>query len=69
MDAEQSAARREKEAHALATLRQTTMSTVSDLAGLHAFLFVEHAAYRARSPDEHAAHEQQRAQGALASTY
>ena len=69
MDAEQSATRRQKESQALETLRQTTMATVSDLEKLHSFLFVRHGAYRAFSAAEEQARAQERARGALASTY
>lgn len=44
--------RRQKEAQALQTLRATTMAEVPDLAALHAFLFVKHGAYRARTAEE-----------------
>ena len=69
LDSEQSAARRQKEARALETLRETTIGTVLDLEQLHSFLFVRHGAYRAMSAGEEAARAKERAQGALASTY
>ena len=69
MDAHQSAARREKELKALEKLQQSTLATITDLAMLHNFIFVGHGAYRAMSAEEEGAREQERAKGALASTY
>ena len=46
-----------------------TIAAVPDLAELHAFLFVRHGAYRAPSAESDAARAQERAKGALASTY
>ena len=69
MDEAQIASRREKEEQALQTLMQTTVATVTDLGALHAFLFVQHGAYRAPSADADAARARERAKGSLASTY
>ena len=70
LDAEQAAARRQKEAQALQTLRSSTIAAVADLGALHDFLFVMHGAYKAKGVEEEAAAERQRAQPTLAtSTY
>ena len=70
LDAEQAAARRQKEAQALQTLRSSTIAAVADLGALHDFLFVKHGAYKAKGVEEEAAAERQRAQPTLAtSTY
>jgi hypothetical protein len=70
MDAVARQARAQKEAQALASLRSGTMARVHDLAGLHRFVFQEHRAYAASSPQQAAAAaEADEARGALASTY
>lgn len=63
-------ARSQKEAQALTSLRAGTMARVHDLPGLHRFVFQEHRAYAASSPQQAtAAAEADQARGALASTY
>ena len=70
MAPEQVTERGAKEARAVETLRETRRR-VTDLVGLHAFVFGEHAAYtapRGMAWDEKGG-EAERARGALASTY
>ena len=63
-------ARAQKEAQALTSLRTGAMARVKDLTGLHRFVFQEHRAYAAASPQQATAvAEADRARGALASTY
>ena len=54
LDADQSAARRDKEERSLDAFRRNTVASMTDLADLHKFLFVKHDAYRALSPEEDA---------------
>ena len=64
-------ARAKKEAQALDGLRAGAMARVRDLAALHSFVFQEHRAYGAapQSAAAAATAAEERAQGALASTY
>ena len=70
MDEAAREARAQKEAKALAGLRAGVMASVRDLAGLHRFVFQEHKAYSAASPQQAAAvADADQARGALANTY
>ena len=69
LDARALESRRQKEQDSLRKLKEETMPEILDLARLHSFLFEQHAAYRAMSPEDDARRQEERAKDGLARSY